>query len=155
MSPDPSRPRLRAIRGKRFGEPPRRPKKPDVFAKPEAATKSRSTRLATKPKKPSKSQVVEPPGALLHLALAKDGHHREWFIGILGKEWEYTAIYEIDYFPHIYAHMTLAEAQGWVIEYLQLIAESRKAGYADADLRHCGWSGLKEPTQRVVPREVG
>ena len=151
MNPAPLAPGLRAIRGKRFGEPPRRPKKSAVFAKQAEAAKPRPTRPATKPKKPKKATIVEPPGALLHLALAKDGHHREWCIGILGKEWTYTAIYEIDWMPHIYAPLTLQEAKGWVVEYLQLIAQSRKEGYVDARLRHCGWSGLKDPGKRIEP----
>ena len=49
--------------------------------------------------------------------------------------------------PHIYTPLTLAEAKGWVVEYLQLIAQSRKEGYVDARLRHCGWSGLKDPAE--------
>jgi len=57
--------------------------------------------------------------------------------------------------PHICTPLTLAEAKSWVVEYLQVIAQSRKEGYVDADLRHCGWSGLRKPTERVVPEGVG
>jgi len=144
----PSRPRLRAIRGKRFGEPPRRPKKPDVFAQVAEASKPRPARTT---KRPRKAKVIEPPGALLHLALEKDGHHREWFIGILGKEWGYTAIYDIDWMPHIFSPMSLAEAKAWVTQFQQLIAQSEAAGWQPARLRHCGWSGLKAPTESIVP----
>ena len=151
MTDRPTRPRLRAIRGKPFGESPRRPKKPDVFAKETELTKPRPARPATTAKKPATAPIVEPRAALLHLALEKDGHHRKWFIGILGMEWTYTAIYDIDWTPHIFAPLTLAEAKGWVVEYLQLVAQSEAQGWMPARLRRCGWSGLSDPGQRIVP----
>ena len=147
MDDEPTRPTFRAVRGRRVDEPPSRRPLPGPHIDGADPTGPRRVEATS----PERGEVIEPPRALLHVALARDEHHREWYIGILGKEWFFTAIYEIDRNAYTYGPMSLTEARSFVERFLQLIAELRVEGWQPARLQHCEWSGLEPPSDGILP----